>query len=257
MSFGSHQPGLKAVRDLRRIRVRGRTVDTALALPSVALLTRVPEPELMDEPTQARAYSEGDFDEPHQAFVEQFRTRFPDLAARPFTAIDLGCGPGDVTARFAQAHPEATMIAVDGAPAMLELAAERLARGGLEHRVRLERRRLPDPSIAGRSFDVGTSNSLLHHLADPGVLWAAIEQCVAPGGAVFVMDLSRPDDEESLEKLVAEHARGAPEVLRRDFAASLRAAYRVDEVREQLATAGLSLTVEQITDRHFIAWGRR
>ncbi|MEO0323259.1 MAG: class I SAM-dependent methyltransferase, partial [Myxococcota bacterium] len=40
-------------------------------------MKRTPEPELMDESTQAAAYAEADFDEPNAAFV----ARVLDLAA--------------------------------------------------------------------------------------------------------------------------------------------------------------------------------
>ena len=39
-------------------------------------MERIPEPELMDDPEQARAYASADFSEPHQAFVERFTQRF-------------------------------------------------------------------------------------------------------------------------------------------------------------------------------------
>jgi hypothetical protein len=45
-------------------------------------------------------------------------------------------------------------------------------------------------------------------------------------------------------------------VLRRDFEASLYAAFTCDEVRAQLDRAGLSaLRVEPIGDRHLVVWG--
>jgi hypothetical protein len=47
------------------------------------------------------------------------------------------------------------------------------------------------------------------------------------------------------------------ELMRRDFANSLRAAYRPDEIRNQLVAAGLgSLTLDVVSDRHLIVWGR-
>ena len=46
-------------------------------------------------------------------------------------------------------------------------------------------------------------------------------------------------------------------MLKRDFHQSLLAAYTPDEVRAQLATAGLDqLKVEAVSDRHLIVWGR-
>ena len=53
-------------------------------------MKRIPEPELMDEVEQARAYAAADFSEPHQAFVKHFRQRFADYD--PKQVLDLGCG---------------------------------------------------------------------------------------------------------------------------------------------------------------------
>lgn len=208
----------------------------------------------MDEAEQARAYAAADFAEPHQAFVDHFRTRFP--AHEPRAVLDLGCGPCDVTMRFARAYPGCQLTAIDGAAAMLAQARAALQRAGLAARVQLLQRRLPDVSGIAPGFDTVISNSLLHHLHDPQVLWRAIRALAAPGAAVQVMDLLRPDSPRALDQLVALHAREAPEVLRRDFAASLRAAFRVDEIRTQLAAAHLALAVEVVSDRHVLVSGR-
>lgn len=68
-------------------------------------IERIPEPELMDDPEQARAYAGADFSEPHQAFVERFTQCFP--RHRPRRVLDLGCGAADITIRFARAIPGA------------------------------------------------------------------------------------------------------------------------------------------------------
>lgn len=217
------------------------------------ILERVPEPELMDDSAQARAYAEADFSEPHQAFVEHFRRRFPAFAGGK--VVDLGCGPADVTLRFARAYPAAHILGVDGAQAMLALAREAVERAGLGGRIRFACLRLPAPALPG-GFDGVISNSLLHHLADPQALWAAVRQAARPGAPVLVMDLMRPESEAELERLVAAYAAEAPEVLRRDFRNSLRAAYRPEEVEDQLPRAGLGgFRVEVVSDRHLLAWG--
>jgi SAM-dependent methyltransferase len=216
-------------------------------------MERVPEPELMDDPAQARAYAEADFSEPHQAFVEHFRRRFPAFAGG--RVMDLGCGPADVTLRFGRAYPAADILGVDGAQAMLVLAREAVERVGLGGRIHFARLRLPARALPG-GFDAVISNSLLHHLADPQVLWAAVRQAARPGAAVLVMDLMRPESETELERLVAAYTADAPEVLRRDFRNSLRAAYRPEEVEKQLTGAGLGgFRVEVVSDRHLLAWG--
>ena len=100
------------------------------------------------------------------------------------------------------------------------------------------------------------SNSLLHHLHDPMVLWRAVAEAARPGTPVFVADLARPEDEASVDALVADMA-DEPEVLQRDFRASLHAAFTPDEVREQLRAAGLDLAVALIDDHHLVVWGYR
>jgi SAM-dependent methyltransferase len=122
--------------------------------------------------------------------------------------------------------------------------------------VRLLQRRLPDVAGLEPGFDAIISNSLLHHLHDPAVLWRSIRRLAAPGAAVQVMDLLRPGSSRQLEQLVAFYAQDAPEILRRDFANSLRAAFRVDEIGAQLAAARLPLAVEVVSDRHVLVSGR-
>jgi ubiquinone/menaquinone biosynthesis C-methylase UbiE len=219
---------------------------------------RTPEPELMDDPAQARAYAAADFAEPHERFVALLRARLPGLAPSG-RALDLGCGPGDPTLRLARALPRWQIDGVDGSPAMLALGREAAARAGLAARVRFHEARLPEakPALAATRFDLVFSNSLLHHLGHPAVLWDAVRRFAAPEAAVFVMDLLRPESVEAARALVAQYAAQGAEVLRRDFFHSLCAAYRPDEVARQLEWAGLgALRIEIVSDRHWIAWGR-
>jgi len=217
-------------------------------------MQRIPEPELMDEPEQARAYARADFAEPHQAFVERFHRYFP--GHRPRQVLDLGCGAADITIRFARAYPESRPTGVDGAAAMLVFAREAIAQAGLGDRIQLQQARLPETALPRRAFDTVISNSLLHHLHDPQTLWRAVTQYAAPGAAVFIMDLRRPDSRERAGALVDEYAGTEPEILRRDFFNSLLAALRPEEIMEQLAQAGLApFRAEAVGDRHVIVHG--
>jgi 2-polyprenyl-3-methyl-5-hydroxy-6-metoxy-1,4-benzoquinol methylase len=207
----------------------------------------------MEEPEQARAYSEADFGESHDQFVAAIGSR---LGALSGAVLDLGCGPADPTVRLAIANPAITIVGVDAGPVMLNLARVRIERAGLSRRIQVEHRRLPDPSLAERRFDVVVSNSLLHHLPDPMMLWRTVSDCVRPGGKVAVMDLLRPADNDEVERLVASRVQDAPPVLQADFRNSLLAAYRLGEVGDQLAAAGLrAVTVEQIGDHHLLVTG--
>ncbi len=216
-------------------------------------MKRTPEPELMDETLQAQAYSEADFAVPHEAFCDEALRVFPTDTLGHI--LDLGCGPADVTVRFARRTPACRVSGIDGAKAMLSLGQDRIDAAGLSKRITLAHHYLPSTTLP-TGFDGVISNSLLHHLADPFVLWHTISKHVSKGSPIFIMDLMRPTSEAEVKRIVTEYASDEPEVLRHDFECSLHAAYRVDELKSQLDKVHLGhLTVEAITDRHLIVYG--
>jgi cyclopropane fatty-acyl-phospholipid synthase-like methyltransferase len=218
-------------------------------------MKRTPEPEeLMDETDQALAYAEADFSASNELFLDLFAQLQPgDFDGR---ILDLGCGPADIPLRFARRYSRARIDALDGAPAMLELARQSITREGLDERIRLHCQYLPTTRLK-REYDAVVSNSLLHHLQDPLDLWRSIDACTVPGGQVLVMDLLRPESPGQVNALVTEYAADAPEVLRRDFHASLHAAYTLEEIRQQLKACGLDhLETVQVSDRHLAVRGQ-
>jgi trans-aconitate methyltransferase len=209
----------------------------------------------MDSEAQTLAYAEADFNESNSLFTERFLERFDGLPVCGRMA-DLGCGPGDITIRLAQALPGWELTGLDAGPNMLERARERLAVEDTELNVRFAQAYLPDDTLPERAWDAVVSNSLLHHLPDPQALWRSVRHLGAPGAAVQVMDLLRPDSEEQAQRLVEQYAGDAPEVLREDFYNSLLAAYTTEEVSDQLIRAGLDrLKIETASDRHWIVSG--
>ena len=220
-------------------------------------MQRVPEPELMDEETQARAYSEADFQAPHEHFVDLLCASLPGQpAALTGPVLDLGCGPADVTVRVATRCPRVVVHGVDGSAAMLALGEARVREARLSSRVVLSLALLPRDRPPLAQYPVVISNSLLHHLHDPAALWTTVKTFGAAGGHLFIMDLLRPPDVSEVERLVALHTRGEPAILVRDFHASLCAAFTADEVRTQLEHAGLAqLKVEVVSDRHLTISG--
>ena len=219
-------------------------------------MRRIPEPELMSDAEQAQAYAAADFSEPHGRFITLLRERLADLPSRGI-AVDLGCGPGDITLRFAREFALWSIDGVDGSAAMLDAGRAVIDHARLGSRIRVHQLLLPAPPPRAARYDLTISNSLLHHLASPEVLWATIRQWTSERGAVFVMDLLRPPTVADARALVDTYAASEPAVLKTDFYNSLLAAYRPDEVRSQLATAGLGeLSVEVVSDRHLIVFGR-
>jgi len=219
-------------------------------------MKRRPEPALMEDAEQARAYAEADFSDSNQLFLRLLS----ELAPGPLVgarALDLGCGPADIVLRFLRAYPRATCDALDGSAAMLAHARQALSElPGLAPRCRLVHDCLPSDRIETGAYDLVLSNSLLHHLEDPQVLWQAVRRAAKPGALVLVMDLMRPPSAVWAESLVAAYAADAPEVLRKDFRNSLFAAFEPQEVVEQLEEAGLGgLELGVVSDRHLAVRG--
>jgi SAM-dependent methyltransferase len=123
----------------------------------------------------------------------EFRERF-DLWTRaidrvprvgPF-ALDLGCGPGDLTAHLADIGFRTT--AVDGSREMLELARRRVASSG-GSRVEFEQAELPFETIPtawhGR-FGLILMSSVMEYLDDEAAMFEQCQAMLAPGGTLLV-----------------------------------------------------------------------
>lgn len=223
-------------------------------------LQRIPEPELMDGAEQVRAYANADFNNGDQAMVARLAELCGDDPGPRL--VDLGCGPGNISLRLAERFPATRLVGIDGSAAMLQVAEQRrracTAAGEL---LSLARHTLPSQALeqgplAGRCTAL-VSNSLLHHLHEPAVLWRTVRALAAPGAFLYLRDLRRPASSGAAEALLALHLPEAPAVLKRDYLASLHAAFTPHEVEGQLAAAGLaSLQVAPLDDRYLEVWGR-
>lgn len=219
-------------------------------------MKRVPEPELMEGQEQARAYAHADFEEPHSRFLSLMQDTFPVREVGPCVA-DLGCGAADISIRVAKAYPDCRVHGVDAARAMLDYGRQAIGEAGLEDRVQLHSGYLPGVTLPRSAYDTIVSNSLLHHLPDPMILWREVHRLSRPGSGVFVMDLLRPNRRRRARELVRTYCEDEPEILQRDFYHSLLAAYRADEISDQLMEADLAnLEVRIASDRHLLVYGR-
>lgn len=223
-------------------------------------MERLPEPELMNDPVQVQAYSNADFEAAHQQVVENFTHIFPNEPLLE-TFLDLGCGSGDVTVRFAHQFPDSKIDAVDGAEEMLKQAAKLITQELLTERITLHHQQLPNCTFENNDYDAIISNSLLHHLHVPQHLWSLIKQVTTSENnktdtAVYVCDLFRPETEQHARDVVDQYASKEPEILRKDFYNSLLAAFTPSEVRTQIDNAGLdSMNIDIISDRHMLIYG--
>lgn len=217
------------------------------------MMDRILEPELMDDPKQAEVYACADFEEENQGFVERFKEYFPEFSQE--TVLDLGCGPADISIRFAKLYSGCQIIGVDASAPMIQLGEQAVKAAGLADRIALRCERYEE--VAGaRIADAVLSNSLLHHLPNPLQFWQKIRQLVRPGAPVLVMDLLRPESPEAAQAIVDQYAANEPDILRRDFYNSLLAAFTEDEIGSQLARMNLTrLLIDVPDDRHWVVGG--
>jgi ubiquinone/menaquinone biosynthesis C-methylase UbiE len=216
-------------------------------------MDRILEPEIMDGEAEAAAYARADFADSNQAYVRDVVSSFP---ANLGQVVDLGCGPGDIAIRLSRAAGTTRITGVDGSPAMLALARKALHAAGLGAHIRFVQGRLPGVDLADGQFDLVLSKDMLHHLPDPQVLWSEVKRLGRSGAAVCVVDLSRPESPAAAHEIVERVSAGEHPLLKTDFYNSLCAAFTADEVRAQLAVAGLKLSVSQLTERHLCVKGR-
>ena len=218
------------------------------------MIPRVLEPEVMNDPLQVDAYAAADFNVSDQAVVDRI-VQLLALAGAHFlpqaSLVDLGCGPGNISLRLAQRWTDCCVLGMDAAERMLQVAEDRRrAAGVMSERLRYLQQALPLQASVIQA-DLVVSNSLLHHLHDPMHLWSSVKSLASSRCLVLHRDLKRPDSEASIEDLCQQHVAYAPEVLQRDYRASLHAAFTTAEVKAQLADAGLAqLQVLEVEDRY-------
>lgn len=216
-------------------------------------MNRICEPELMDDPEQALVYSNADFTEENQGFVNRFIECYPDLIEGH--VVDLGCGPADIPIRLARALRGIRITGVDASRPMIDIGMQAAKTAGLSDRITLCCERFQNCKVD--PADAIISNSLLHHIPNPLQFWFAVKKLAKPGGLVLVMDLLRPGSEADAQAIVERYAAGEPAILRRDFFNSLLASFTEDEVASQLAELNLSrLLIDVPDDRHWIVGGR-
>ena len=219
-------------------------------------MKRIPEPELMCDKRQANAYARADFEAPHSNFIDLLKLSMRNDFGESALAIDLGTGAADIAIRFALEFPLFEVDAVDGSNEMLFEAEKAIAKNGLKNKINLINSPIQKISLAKKEYAVIFSNSLLHHLQDPLVLWKLLKH-VKGNPLIFIMDLIRPKTLKQVEKMTKQYTANEPDILKRDFKNSLKAAFTIEEVDLQLTSVGLEdLCVKAVSDRHMIIYNR-
>ncbi|MGH8218166.1 MAG: class I SAM-dependent methyltransferase [Steroidobacteraceae bacterium] len=254
-----------------------RRASGAINLRGMAM-ERILEPEIMDDRDADAAYARADFSDSNQTFADRLAAELERVSAsggerrapraapgagahaasrhgRSLRILDLGCGPADVTIRIARKLHHAQVTGVDGAEQMLRLAREAVRSAELTERIELHLGRVPGLDLPEHGFDAVVSKDMLHHLPDPHGLWTECLRLGRSGGLLQVMDLIRPSSPLEAREIVERVASREHPLLKADFYHSLCAAFTPEEVRAQLAAAGLALGVERVGDRHWLVRG--
>jgi ubiquinone/menaquinone biosynthesis C-methylase UbiE len=217
------------------------------------MLPRILEPEVMDTPEEARDYDAMDHDAVNRAFVADFLALWD--GQNP--VLDVGTGTAQIPLELCREDPRARVTAIDLAEHMLAVGRENVQRAGLAERITLEKVDAKAMPYGDSSFAAVISNSIVHHIPEPGAVLREMVRVLAKGGTLLVRDLLRPPDEATLRRLVETHAAGANEHQKKMFADSLHAALSLDEIRALVA--GLDFdpaNARQTTDRHW-TWTQR
>jgi SAM-dependent methyltransferase len=104
-------------------------------------------------------------------------------------ALDVACGAGHVAQEVA---PRVRQVAgIDLTPALLDLAAGRLAAAGISN-VLLQQGDAADLPFVDGAFDLVICRAALHHFPDPAVQLAEMARVCRQGGRVVVSDMLAP-----------------------------------------------------------------
>jgi ubiquinone/menaquinone biosynthesis C-methylase UbiE len=216
----------------------------------------------MDTAQEASDYDAMDHTDVNARFCSDLLTLGP-----PGRVLDVGTGTALIPIELCRRAPGVDVHAIDMASSMLAIARRNVARAELGARIHIESGDAKSTRWADRTFDTVISNSLIHHMPDPGRVLREMRRLVGPGGMLFVRDLVRPESAERVRDLVERYAPIQPSTnpfvdamhARQAglFEASLHAALTVDEVVALAAPLGIpSEAVRQTSDRHWTLSGR-
>ncbi len=109
-----------------------------------------------------------------------------DGAPQPSRILELGCGTGHLTARLRDRFPQASVDAVDFAPAMIAITRERVPGARLITADIEELAASPASPLREQDYDLIASSATFQWLADPAATLGGLAAALAPGGRLYV-----------------------------------------------------------------------
>ena len=211
-------------------------------------LQRVLEPEVMDSHQDAVDYDAMDHSEVNRAFVADLLAT-GDIGEK---ILDLGTGTAQIPVLLCQQLDNCRLMAVDLAVEMLDLAVYNVEAAGLIEQIQLAHVDAKQLPFEDDLFDAVISNSIIHHVPDPGEVLSESIRVARPAGKLFFRDLLRPESDTQVTELVETYAGTENEHQQKMFDDSLRAALSLEEIRGLVRQRGFDPSqVTATSDRHW------
>jgi ubiquinone/menaquinone biosynthesis C-methylase UbiE len=210
-------------------------------------VVRVPEKELMCSNEQAASYANANFSESNNLFINN---TFQHVKIDNYTKLlDVGCGDGEIPIRISK-ETDCEITAIDGSQAMLNEFKKKIDKNNVRN-IFLHKKLIDQNLFIDKSFDVIICNSVLHHVSDLSLFWNTIFRLTRKNGIICLMDLERPKSNKEMDDILLKYG-GKDPILLDDFKNSLKAAYTINEVSQQLDSySNISFNIKAISDRHF------
>lgn len=129
-------------------------------------------------------------------FFQEGLAELPELAAalnRGGRVLDVACGGGRWLIAVAKRFPGTSLVGVEFEPDSVERARSHVREAGLDARILVEARTIPDMRYR-EEFDLVYVQDALHELPDPPRSLAAAWAAVAAGGRLVVLEWCLPGD---------------------------------------------------------------
>ena len=160
-------------------------------------LARMLEVEVMDTAAEAEDYNSMDHSAVNGAVrggpAGDWRFQRGEV-----NVLDLGTGTALIPIELCRRTTHCSVLAVDLAAHMLELARKNVAAAGLASRIELQQIDAKALPFSDGRFDVVMSNSIIHHIPEPMHSLREAVRVTKSGGLLFFRDLLRPADEATL-----------------------------------------------------------
>lgn len=203
---------------------------------------RIPEPqELMIDKDQCILYNKNTLDKRVlDEFVETYKSL---IGISEGKILDLGSGPCNFILELARSYPKLKFVCYENSETMIEIAKNNIR--GFENQITLIK---DDIRNAKGKFDVVLANRIFHHFTDPLEFWSLIEKF---NTTFLVIDINRPSGD--LIKGI-ENSKNLNSWHDQDLINSLRAAWTLEEVKNQIEKYNFKIRSEEKDDGKLIIY---